>query len=93
MSAVPILAGNFTNTFVIKFRLGQKYNKIQFSIKILLVRSSSGICVWSNNNGNSESGNYSECQDFDKEVNKSCKAMVFSPNGKYFAWTNSTKYY
>ncbi|XP_026480953.1 eukaryotic translation initiation factor 2A-like [Ctenocephalides felis] len=60
------------------------------AVPILAVRSSSGICVWSNNNGNSESGNYSECQDFDKEVNKSCKAMVFSPNGKYFAWTNST---
>lgn len=51
-------------------------------ILFYVVRSSSGIGVFSG------SPSYENVDSFTPESSKSCRIMVFSPDGKYFAWSN-----
>lgn len=49
---------------------------------LILVRSSSGISVVSG------SSKYEAINAFPPETNKVCRTMVFSPDGKFFAYAN-----
>lgn len=50
----------------------------------ITVRSSSGISVVSG------PPKYEAVDKFVPEVSKTCRIMLFSPDGKYFAWANGT---
>lgn len=53
-----------------------------------LVRSSVGVEVWSS------AGTaipYTPCENFARDESKFCRAIAFSPDGRYLAWANGSK--
>lgn len=57
---------------------------MEYLIILIKVRSSSGIGVVSG------PPKYEVEGKFVPEVSKTCRTMIFSPDGKYFAWANGS---
>lgn len=53
------------------------------------VRSNTGVEVWSKT-GQTET--HSPNEKFSKDESKFCRAIAFSPDGRFLAWANGTKY-
>lgn len=56
---------------------------------MIKVRSNCGVEVWQSTGFKQP---YVPDEKFTRDESKFCRAIVFSPEGRFFAWGNGTKY-
>ena len=56
---------------------------------VLALRSSTVVKIWKSTGGPQSS--YTQDEKFKREEAKLCRAIVFSPDGRFFAWGNGTQ--
>lgn len=57
-------------------------------IPVIAVRSSVGVELW---HADSANKTYTIHEKFARDESKFCRAIEFSPDGRYLAWANGTK--
>lgn len=60
-----------------------------FPLSFFLVRSSVGVELWHTAGANNV---YTTNDKFARDESKFCRAIEFSPDGRYLAWANGSKY-